>query len=79
MIENVMLWIVGIVIASILAILGYVVYDDMTSDHITLKKGDWTCSVHGTVTTLIPQQIGKTTVLMPYTSDECHRYERIAK
>lgn len=58
--------------AVLLILTGIIVYKDITSEHISIRKDEWNCVISHKESYIIPS--GK--IMIPTTKDICDRYER---
>lgn len=58
----------------------WLIWSDAESpDLVTLKKHEWVCVARHSETTMMPIATGKTTTMVPQTTEVCDQYSRIAQ
>lgn len=67
---------VGLMIAGIVIVTGWGVYDSMTAPTYDLDKRHWACTGEETYLLPVPHTVGKTTIVMQQPVVRCIRYER---
>lgn len=65
-----------LLMAGFLGVIGWLIYDDVAADKIAIRKDQWRCTASHVTTTLVAQQIGQTTVMIPLTGNVCDQYSR---
>lgn len=81
MFENVIIWLLGLLLGALLLLLGWVgwsAWQDSKRPTFDLNRDDWTCSRSESRTRLRPTVAGKTTTLIPVTENVCMEYRRLA-
>jgi hypothetical protein len=59
-----------------LGLVGWVVYEHTTAPTWSIRKDEWTCVQKRSVRALQPMLVGKVTVMIPVTREECSNYLR---
>lgn len=68
-----------IVIAAVLAVVGWSAWSSSESGVITLNVSEWRCTDTRTETHLQPMLVGKITTLIPITQQRCVEYRAMAR
>lgn len=79
--ENLVMWILGLVMAGAVLLagwVGWIAWQESKRPTFELKRDDWTCTRSETRTRLQPIIAGKVTTTMPVTSSVCMEYRRVA-
>jgi len=66
---------IGVIILS-LSLVAVFLIADLFSPTFSLRKDQWACRKEGSSTTLMPMIVGKSTILMPQTTEECILWEK---
>jgi hypothetical protein len=66
-------WLMGLAVALIVILVGFMLWDTVTADTFTLRKDEWKCTEYRDITTFI--LAGK--VLVPTVNRQCQAWERV--
>lgn len=76
--EKIMPLFLIVIFFGLFIFIGCIVYDAAFNKHpsYTLYESEWTCTKSHQTVTMIPVQVGKTTILQPIPTTICDEYTR---